>query len=110
MSKENASELRQIADGAARHVHALKALKCPTDVWGDLLVYILSSKLNTATAREWQSSLEGIELSTLKQFFYFLSHRWRVLESTDKSGNVGTKSVYLRNHSNAKQKASCNTP
>ncbi|XP_071647569.1 uncharacterized protein [Temnothorax longispinosus] len=30
MNKENASELRQIADGAARHIQALKALKRPT--------------------------------------------------------------------------------
>jgi len=49
MSKENA-RLRQIANGAARHVHALKALKCPTDAWDDLLVCILGSKLDTTTA------------------------------------------------------------
>lgn len=60
MTKENASELRQIADGTARHVHALRALKRPTKAWDDILVYILSSKLDINTAREWQSSLEGV--------------------------------------------------
>jgi len=50
VTKENVSELRQIADGATRHIHALKALKRLTDTWNDLLVYILTSKLGTVTA------------------------------------------------------------
>lgn len=45
MTKENTSELRQIADGAAHHIHALKALKRPTDSWDDPIVYLLSSIL-----------------------------------------------------------------
>ncbi|EZA62820.1 hypothetical protein X777_01850 [Ooceraea biroi] len=85
MSKENASDLRQIADGAARHVHALKALKRPTDSWDDLLVYILSSKLDPATVREWQSSLTGSDLPTLKQFFDCLTYRYQVIDSTSKA-------------------------
>jgi len=39
MNKENAFDLRQIADGAARHIQALKALKQLTDNWDDLLMY-----------------------------------------------------------------------
>lgn len=31
MSKENAGELHQIADGASKHIHALQALRHPTD-------------------------------------------------------------------------------
>ncbi|XP_071576253.1 uncharacterized protein [Temnothorax nylanderi] len=104
MNRENASELRQIADGAARHVHALTALKRPTDAWDDLLVYILSSKLDTNTAREWQSSLKGVELPSLKQFFEFLTHRCRVLEATCKSSGASSRS-----QPHAKQKASCNS-
>ncbi|XP_077270667.1 uncharacterized protein LOC143901909 [Temnothorax americanus] len=87
MTKENASELRQITDGATRHVQALTALKRPINAWDDLLVYIISSKLDTNTSREWESSLEDSELPTLKKLFDFLSHRCRVLEATSKSGN-----------------------
>ncbi|XP_071576977.1 uncharacterized protein [Temnothorax nylanderi] len=103
MTKENVSELRQIADGAARHVLALKALKRPTDAWDDLLVYILSSKLDTNSAREWQSSLEGVELPSLKQFSDFLTHRCRVLEATYKSSGASSRQPPT------KQKASCNS-
>ncbi|XP_024876689.1 uncharacterized protein LOC112457724, partial [Temnothorax curvispinosus] len=86
MTKENASELRQITDGANRHVQALTALKRPINAWDDPLVYIISSKLDTNTSREWESSLEDSELPTLKKLFDFLSHRCRVLEATSKSG------------------------
>jgi len=46
------SELCQIADGAARYIQALKALKHSTDIWDDLLVYLLSSKLDLSTTRD----------------------------------------------------------
>ncbi|XP_018377648.1 PREDICTED: uncharacterized protein LOC108770510 [Trachymyrmex cornetzi] len=68
LAKENYIELRQIADGAAKHLHALQALKRPCDKWDDILIVILTSKLDSRTAREWQSSLTGAELPTLKQF------------------------------------------
>lgn len=108
ITKENASELRQIADSAARHIQALKALKRPTDSWDDLLVYLLVSKLDATTAREWQSPLTGTELPTLKHFLDFLAHRSQVLESTAKSANIFSKNAITRFHANNKQRASCN--
>ncbi|XP_018393376.1 PREDICTED: uncharacterized protein LOC108772353 [Cyphomyrmex costatus] len=63
--KENSSELRQIADGASKHIRALQALKRPTSHWDDLLVHILSAKLDAVTLREWQTSLTGTELPNL---------------------------------------------
>jgi len=82
MNKENAfDDLRQIADGAARHIQALKALKRPTDSWDDLLVYLLSSKLDAHTTRDWQRSLVGDALPTFKQFLDFVSQQCHVLES-----------------------------
>ncbi|KAG5343860.1 GVQW3 protein, partial [Acromyrmex heyeri] len=50
--KEDSTELRRIADGAIRYVHALKALKCLTSHWDNLLVYILTLKLDARTLRE----------------------------------------------------------
>ncbi|XP_020296284.1 uncharacterized protein LOC109861165 [Pseudomyrmex gracilis] len=109
MNKENYAELRQIADGAARHLHALQALKRPVDQWDDLLIHVLSSKLDPRTLREWQSSLTGTELPNLKQFFAFLTHQCQMLEATDKSSasNVRSGSIRTRSQSSSKQQASC---
>ncbi|XP_039303432.1 uncharacterized protein LOC120357333 [Solenopsis invicta] len=83
MAKENHLELRKIADGAAKHLHALHALRRPTSHWDDLLVHILSSKLDAVTLREWQSALIGAELPTLQQFFDFTTHQCQMLEATN---------------------------
>jgi len=94
LAKENCVELRQIADGAAKHLHALQALKRPCDKWDDILIVMLTAKLDPCTSREWQSSLTGSQLSTFKQFFDFFNHHCQALEASAKpSSNVakGTK-------------------
>lgn len=90
LSKENATELRQIADGVTKHLQALSALQRPTNNWDDIIIYLICSKLDTITSREWQNSLSGSELPTLKQFIDFLIHRCQVLEAT---GKLNTSSI-----------------
>jgi len=107
MIKENYAELRQITDGAARHLHALQALKRPVDHWDDLLVHVLSSKLDARTLREWQSSLTGTQLPTLKQFFDFITHQCQMLEATDKASVSNAKNTNIRSQSNSKLQSSC---
>lgn len=53
MSKENYAELRQIADGATKHLNALKAMKRPVSQWDDILIHVLCAKLDALTLREW---------------------------------------------------------
>ncbi|XP_018302673.1 uncharacterized protein [Mycetomoellerius zeteki] len=62
----------------------VKALKRPTAHWDDLLVHILSGKLDTLTSREWRLSLTSSELPTLKQLIDFISHRCQTLEANEK--------------------------
>ncbi|XP_018405227.1 PREDICTED: uncharacterized protein LOC108781676 [Cyphomyrmex costatus] len=109
IAKENAKDLRRLADDASRRLHALQALKCPTNHWDDLLVYILKSKLDKVTMREWQTSLTGDERPTLKQFLDFIAHQCQTLEATHGSGSdsvakgagVGQQSSGKRQSSNA---------
>ncbi|XP_018401691.1 PREDICTED: uncharacterized protein LOC108778879 [Cyphomyrmex costatus] len=107
MVKENSSELRQIADGASKHMRALQALQRPTSHWDDILIFILSAKLDTTTLREWQSSLDGTELPTLKQFLEFITRRCQILEATGRSLAVSAKGNNSRNSSQAKRQSAC---
>jgi len=91
MTRENAGKLRQIADGASRHLRALEALKRPTAQWDDLLVHILSVKLDSISMREWQNSLVDTELPTFKQFSDFIVHRSQMLEVTGKLSPTTSK-------------------
>lgn len=108
MNKENALELRQIADGASRHIQALKALKRPTDHWDDRLVFLLSNKLDPITIREWQRSLTADQLLTTKQFLDFLTHHCQVLESMTKSSSTIAKGANTRLQPTNMLKTSCN--
>ena len=54
MAKENSIDLRRISEDATKHLHALQALKRPTTHWDDILVLILTSKLDSLTLREWE--------------------------------------------------------
>ncbi|XP_036138905.1 uncharacterized protein LOC118644436 [Monomorium pharaonis] len=108
MKKESAAELRQIADGAARHVQALKALKRPTDNSDDLLVYLLSAKLDPNTTRDWQKSLANDKLPTFQEFSSFLVQQCQVLESTQRSSGAGARNATSRSQSDSKQKTTCN--
>jgi len=107
MTKENAVELRQIADGATRHIHALQALKRPTSQWDDLLIHILSSKLDTLTSREWQLSLTGSEIPTFKQFIDFIVHRCQTLEANDKSNAASSKNINASQSQTRSRRQSC---
>jgi len=52
MTRENEFELRRLSDTATKHLHTLQALKRPTTHWDDLLVHLLTSKLDSLTLRE----------------------------------------------------------
>ncbi|XP_011707972.1 PREDICTED: uncharacterized protein LOC105462820 [Wasmannia auropunctata] len=88
MTKENANDLRQIADGVSIHIRALTTLECHADKWDALLIYILNSKLDSITSREWHTSLKGTKLPTLKEFIEFLTHRSQVLEESVKRNSM----------------------
>jgi len=53
--KKNSIDLKRISDDAAKHLHALQALKRPMTHWDDLFVLILTSKLDSLTLREWET-------------------------------------------------------
>lgn len=96
MIKENVSELRQISYGVVKHLPALKALRKPVDTWDDLLIHILSSKLDPLTLREWQDTQRSTELPTLKQFTDFIVQRSQTLEASVKSNVNPTNRVSAR--------------
>lgn len=88
-------------------MQALAALKRPTTHWDDLLIYILSSKLDELTLREWQSSLTTTNLPSFRQFLEFLSHRCEVLEASGKGDAASSKTITTRSKLNAKRQSTC---
>lgn len=93
VEKESASAILQLVDHVSKHTRVLKRLGSPTDSWGDLLQYMVESKLDRITLRAWEkrSSNKAAENETNGQdsnfdvLMEFLIQRCHALERIDSS-------------------------
>ncbi|XP_036139261.1 protein expanded isoform X3 [Monomorium pharaonis] len=81
LKKENSITLRSILDGILKHIRALAALKRPTSQWDDLLIYVITSKLDYITTKEWESHVDAQRLPTFQELIEFLTKRCQMLEA-----------------------------
>lgn len=81
VDKDTNFGLRQLLDGAMKHIRALKALNQPTDSWDTLLVHVITRKLSTALQREWELSSRPDKMATFNELCEFLQRRCQVLEN-----------------------------
>lgn len=81
LTRESANDLRALVDNSKRHIRALESLKLPTDQWDTLIIYLVSTKLDKVTKREWERSNENTELPELKELWNFLEKRSQLLAS-----------------------------
>lgn len=81
LSKESPQQLRKLSDDLAKHLGALKLLGQPTDSWDSLIIFLVCSKLDFNSKREWESSIIGSELPKFEDFSKFLANRCQLLET-----------------------------
>nr|XP_034192184.1 uncharacterized protein LOC117609680 [Osmia lignaria] len=73
MSKECPVALRSLITATEKHTNALKALKVPIESWNEILIYIITTKLDKETRRQWYRSVDDDAMPTLMEFLEFLS-------------------------------------
>ncbi|XP_043257972.1 uncharacterized protein LOC122400517 [Colletes gigas] len=81
VAKESCTGLRRLLDGVNNSLLALKALGERTEFWDTIIIYLVSTKLDSATKREWerhQSRITGDV--TLRDMNGFLEEHCRYLE------------------------------
>ena len=88
--------LRNILDSTLKHTRALTTLKCPTEHWDDLLVFIVSNKLDYTTIKEWEASLEAQQLPKFSELIEFLTRRCQMLEAVARRSLSVTPNVNSR--------------
>lgn len=96
ITKESSVALRRLVDNLYKHLRALEVLKQPTIHWDALLVFLISSKLDRSTAREWERfkmSCNSLKLDDIKDFLY---KRADFLETFEL--NHGSKSIKNNNY------------
>lgn len=94
LSKECPSQIRRLIDATLRNLRALQSLDEPTESWDTLIIYLVVSKLDYSTEREWETH-KGLLLSdsrkkagrlALDDLLNFLRNRADMLDMI-KSGN-----------------------
>ncbi|XP_062714127.1 uncharacterized protein LOC134290914 [Aedes albopictus] len=81
VKKESSSALSDLADVFEKHIGVLDKLEGPDDHWNSFLVEFLSSKLDSASQKEWENQLPDNQRPTYKDLVAFIHRRSRVLQS-----------------------------
>ncbi|XP_076658358.1 uncharacterized protein LOC143362242 [Halictus rubicundus] len=77
INKDSPLGLRTLKESALRHVNALKALRVPVDTWDAILTYLVIQKLDKATRRAWERTLENAQMPTFSELISFLNKQVR---------------------------------
>uniref|UniRef100_A0A1A9ZI00 Uncharacterized protein n=1 Tax=Glossina pallidipes TaxID=7398 RepID=A0A1A9ZI00_GLOPL len=77
----NAADLRELIDTMNNHLIGLENINRTVESWDDLMVYIITSKLDPDTLNKWNEKAPIDRLPTLSELLNFLKRRCQVLES-----------------------------
>lgn len=100
LSKESATLLRKLLDQIQTHLRALKSLEENVDYWDTLLIYIITSKIDRTTHKEWEKSLTGTTMPKFNTFVTFLENRCHILQATDFNTHANNSQVNSSDGSN----------
>ncbi|XP_045462033.1 uncharacterized protein LOC123672092 [Harmonia axyridis] len=85
--KENSAGLRNVYDEINKNLKALETLGQPVNHWDSLIIYILSSKFDSVTKREWESFKHNGDLPTMVDMQTFLKTKCELLERLNNSSD-----------------------
>ncbi|XP_028163489.1 uncharacterized protein LOC114355033 isoform X2 [Ostrinia furnacalis] len=90
IQKESSKALRYIVDITNKNLRALATLDQPTEHWDTLIIYMMSTKLDSTSNREWEEFRNNrSDPPTLDIFLTFLSNRADLLETLEETRNKG---------------------
>lgn len=92
INKESSKSLRHIVDTINKNLRALSTLGQPVQHWDTLIIYIITSKLDQVTNREWEEHRNSLtDPPTLDIFIKFISSRADLLETLEESRPLKTR-------------------
>nr|XP_029716822.1 uncharacterized protein LOC109408852 [Aedes albopictus] len=79
--EDSPKELRRLLNECQRNVNALKQFGEPTDEWDTILVYMIASKLDGASRRDWETQTQDDDSPTFDEIVKFINGRCHTLEA-----------------------------
>lgn len=77
------TNLRKFLDTFQKHFRSLEKLGEDVAHWNTLLIFLLTSKLNSVTRQEWEIFSKNKDSPSVADFINFMTDRCRLLESMD---------------------------
>lgn len=109
LQKESASGLRNLIDNVFKNLRSLTSLNEPVQHWDSLIIFLISTKLDKITAREWEKHKVINKIPKLSDIQQFLQNKADFLETLelnvvghtkkDIKSNVKHYSLYSSNKS-----------
>lgn len=101
LHKESSFHIRKMIDNVLKNLRALKTLGEPTESWDTLIIYIITSKLDSTIEKEWENYRNNLDLQTnnrvisLNDLLTFLKNKADTLEmirvNNNSSNNLNNK-------------------
>ncbi|XP_048483855.1 uncharacterized protein LOC125489995 [Plutella xylostella] len=86
MFKESSTGLRNIIDSVNKNIRALKTLHLPTEHWDAIIIYVICTKLDHATLKDWEMQRgPNNAIPTFSEFNSFIKNRAAWLESIEEN-------------------------
>uniref|UniRef100_A0A1B0BP90 Uncharacterized protein n=1 Tax=Glossina palpalis gambiensis TaxID=67801 RepID=A0A1B0BP90_9MUSC len=86
----NAADLRELIDHMNNHLIGLKNINRPVESWDGLMVYIITSKLESDTLNKWNEKAPIDRVPILSELLNFLKGRCQILDSNLSSVSLPT--------------------
>ncbi|XP_072403251.1 uncharacterized protein [Diabrotica undecimpunctata] len=90
---ESSKILRSLTDSISKHLKALKQLNQPTEHWDTLIIYIVTSKLDIKTAREWEEFRSKMQYPTVRDLKTFLKSKADLLETIESKRDTSSENT-----------------
>lgn len=95
---ESANAVRYLLDTTSNSLKSLQNMGVDTSSWDAIIVFIVISRLDTESMRQWELHLNtlGDELPTWEQLQDYLEHRIRSLEMVDTNASRPTQPAIIK--------------
>lgn len=106
ITKESSDKIRSMIDSVNKHLRAITSLTPSETLWENLIIYLITTKLDPISSREWEQSRSDNEFSTVQDLKSFLKTKADLLETLESKRNSSDPKLIKKNLDHAKSSRS----
>lgn len=79
MKQVSADAIQKLADHVQKHLRVLQVIKLSTELWEELIIYLIEKNLDNVTRRRWEEYIEQREEVATSTMMEFLQRQCQLL-------------------------------